>query len=71
MQAEACDAGAAWTGQSIHALGIDLIPDSGDAASGIRPKSHPARHSGVLKFASHAYNGTVMGLRISAYDFGG
>ena len=49
MQAEARDAGAARAGEGVHALGIDLIPDTRDPAPGIGTKSHFARYSGGVK----------------------
>ena len=49
MQAKARDGGAAWTGEGVHALRIDLIPYSRDTAPRIRAESNLARYGGGIE----------------------
>ena len=48
MQAEAGHASAPWTGQSVHALRIDLIPSPSHTAPPIRAESDSARYRGSV-----------------------
>ena len=67
MQAEARDAGAARAGEGVHALGIDLIPDTRDTAPGIGTKSHFARY--LLRPVAKAPIGAKDRSRVYSPDF--
>src|SRR5438093_1305794 len=67
MQAKAGNGGTAGTGQSLHALRIDLISGTSHAAAGARPEGHSSGYGGGIEARQP---GLIAGERIGFFRIG-